>query len=101
MDQETETTTETPMTQPQTEKTSAGSVIGILIIVLVLAFGAFYFLKQVPAPTNGLTPAEEQADPTISKLAEQGTSTDLTSIENDLNATDFSGLDEGLGDISI
>lgn len=85
------------------EKKSAGTIISIIIIVLVLAYGAFYFSKQVPLPTGNeeLTPSEIQADQTISSLSKQGTSTDLTDIQKDLEATDFSGLDAGLTDFSI
>jgi hypothetical protein len=98
MDQNTNNSTPIPE-----EKTPVASITSILVIVLVLAFGAFYFLKQVPVPADNatLTPAEAQADPAVAGLSTQGTSTDLTSIQNDLKATDLSGLDAGLGDISI
>ncbi|HBH71795.1 MAG: hypothetical protein UU88_C0017G0007 [Parcubacteria group bacterium GW2011_GWC1_42_11] len=85
------------------EKKSTGVVISIIIIVLVLAYGAFYFSKQVPLPTEKevLAPSEIQVDQTISSLSKQGTSTDLADIQRDLEATDFSGLDAGLSDIAI
>lgn len=85
------------------EKKSTGAIISIIIIVLVLAYGAFYFSKQVPLPAGnaGLTPSEIQADPTISSLSKQGASTDLADIQKDLEATDFSGLDAGLTDFSF
>ena len=93
------TAAQTPASE---EKGSTGPVISIVVIVLVLAFGAFYFLKQVPLADNStLTPAEIQADQAISTLSTQGTSIDLTDIEKDLNATDLSGLDAGLADIVI
>lgn len=96
----------TPM---QEEKKPVGAIIGIIIIVLVLAIGAFYFLKQVPVPpensqvapvttTTQRVPAE---DPTISALSTQGASTDIADIERDLNASDFSTLDMGLSSVSI
>jgi hypothetical protein len=86
-----------------TEKTSTSSIISIIVIVLVLALGAFYFLQQVPLATEGgeLTPAEMQADKSISDLSTQGTSTDLADIQKDLDATNLSGLDAGLSDIAI
>lgn len=86
------------------EKKPIGSIISITVIVFVLAFGAYYFLKQVPAPVDEattLTPTEIQADSTISTLSNQGTSTDLTEIQKDLNATNLSGLDEGLSNVAI
>lgn len=85
-------------------KKPVGAIISIIIIVLLLALGAFYSLRQVPiAPETGeaLTPAELQADTTVSSLSAQGTSTDLGDIEKDLNATDFSGVDVGLGNVAL
>lgn len=85
------------------EKKPLGTMISIVIVVLVIAFGAYYFLKQVPTATENviLTPAEIQADATISSLSAQGTSTDLSDIQKDLEATDFSNIDAGLSDIEI
>ncbi len=85
------------------EKKSVGAIISIIVIVLVLAFGAYYFLKQVPAPAdNGtLTSAETQADASITALSTQGTSTEIADIQKDLDATDLSGIDAGLNDIAI
>lgn len=86
------------------EKTPISSIISIIVIVAVLAFGAFYFFKQVPIKEGVgeiVTPAEMQADTSISSLSTQGTSTNLTDIEKDLNATDLTGVDAGLSNISI
>lgn len=88
-------------TQMPGEKKPVGAIISIVVIVLVLAFGAYYFLKQVPTTGSVLTNAETQADQTISSLSSQGTSTDLADIQKDLDATNLSGLDAGLGDIAI
>lgn len=85
----------------QEEKKPAGPVISIIVIVLVIALGGYYFLRQVPAGGDVLTPAETQADANISALSTQGTSTDLADIQKDLDATDFSGIDAGLGDITF
>lgn len=100
MDQNTDTNSGAPMTG---EKNPMSSIISILIIVIILAFGAFYFLKQVSVPAENavLTPVEKQADPTISALSAQSTSTDLNAIQKDLNTTDLSGVDAGLNNISI
>lgn len=84
------------------EKKSTGAIISIIVIVLILAAGAYYFLKQVPLTDNViLTPAETQADASISALSTQGTSTDLADIQKDLDATNLSGLDAGLSDVAI
>lgn len=86
------------------EKKSVGAIVSIIIIVFVLAFGAYYFLKQVPVESENesrLVPSETQVDTTISNLSTQGTSTELSDIEKDLNATDLTGIDAGLSDIVI
>ena len=85
------------------EKKPIGATISIIVIVLVLAFGAYYFLKQVPALDESvtLTSAEIQADTIISALSTQGTSTDIADIQKDLDATDFSGLETGLDNIAL
>jgi flagellar basal body-associated protein FliL len=81
------------------EKTPMGVIISVVAVVLVLAFVTFYVLKQAPttqesteAPTN---------DATVSALSAQGTSTDITDIEKDLNAANISTVDVGLSDISL
>lgn len=85
--------------EPQTEeKKPVGAIISIIVIVIVLAFGASYFLKQVPVPEEA---TETQADATVSALSTQGTSTDIADIQKDINATDFSNVGTGLGDIAI
>ncbi len=87
------------------EKKSIGPAMSIVIIVIVLAIGAYYFLNQVPVEEGInalLTPAEMQADTTLSGLSSaQGTSTDLADIQKDLDATDLSDLDAGLSGIEI
>lgn len=85
------------------EKKSTGAIISIIVIVLVVAFGAYYFLKQVPTgtETGTLTPTETQMDSVISSLSAQGNSTDLADIQKDLDATSLTGLDAGLSDITI
>lgn len=86
------------------EKKSVGTMISIIIVVLVLAFGAYYFLKQVPVEEGVgslLTPTEVQNDASISNLSAQGTSTELADIQKDLDATNLSDLDAGLSDIAI
>lgn len=86
-----------------TEKKSTGAIISIIVIVLVVAFGAYYFLKQVPTGTEAgsLTPAETQMDSVISAISTQGASTELVDIQKDVDATNFTGLDAGLSDITI
>lgn len=89
---------------PSPEKGPIGAKISIIIVVLILAFGAYYFLKQVPVEEGAsslLTPAEGHGDATVSALSTQGTSANLADIKKDLDATDLSGIDAGLSDIAI
>ena len=79
--------------QPEA-KGGTSAMISIVVIVLVLGFGAFYFFKQVPIPaeTGSASPVDTQADPIISALSTQGTSTELVDIQKDLNATDLTSV---------
>jgi len=78
---------------------SAGPVIGIIIIVLVLVFGGLYFwgkrVTQEPTPEAIMNMPDSQ----LETLGTQNTSDEVTAIEEDLNATDLENLDAELGDI--
>lgn len=93
---------DTPM---QEEKKPVGSIIAIIVIVLVLGFGAYYFLKQVPTAgetgAGATTIGQTVPDATLSSLSDQSTSTDIDAIQKDLDATNLSGLDLGLSEITI
>ena len=91
-------------TQMPEEKSSVGVIISIVVVVLVLACGAYYFLKQVPAPqetTGAPITTETPADATVSALSTQGTSTNIADIEKDLKATDIPTVNVGLSDVSL
>lgn len=72
----------------ETPKKSAGPVIGIIIIVIVLVVGAFYFWgaklnnQSVPAPETEQLPLSS--------------SDEVENISADLNATAIDGIDESL-----
>lgn len=96
------------------EKKPVGPMIGIVIVVIVLIAGAVYaFLnfKQSVGEQPGVMKQEVDPgmmsgetslvpDATVTALSEQGASIDLSEIQKDLQATDLSGLDAGLSDIS-
>lgn len=96
----------TPMPE---EKKPTGAIISIIVIVLVIAVGAYYFLRQVPikeevpspTPSAPAVSVEESIDATTASLAAQGTSTDIADIQKDLNATDLSNVGTGLSNIAI
>lgn len=75
----------------------AGPVIGIIIIIILLGLGGvYYFTTGVDQIQSEDAMMEESmsADEAAAKVREQGSSTDLADIEADLQATDFSGLDD-------
>jgi len=88
--------TEAPKLPKQSN--NIGPVIGIIIIVILLVLGGVYYF------TTGVQELRQNDDPSIiaggevEALKTQGTSSDLADIEADLNATDFSGLDEASSD---
>lgn len=90
----------TPMPE---EKKSTSAVVSIIVIVFVIALGAYYFLKQVPlTPESGANaPSGLPVDSAVSALSEQGTSTDIVDIQKDLNSTNLNNLDSGLSNVTI
>lgn len=72
-----------------------GPIIGIIIVIIVLLVGAFYFMGRLTPSANPIdepTPAEEQAE-TMPPLSE---SDEVSDIEADLEAEDFSDIDAEL-----
>lgn len=67
---------------------SAGPIIGAIVILAVIIFGALYFWGQ-REDTQALN--EE-----INSIKEQSDSDDAASIEADLNSTDIDNLDAEL-----
>lgn len=67
----------------------AGAAIAAIVIVVFAMAG----INKAPAPS--LTPADTKTQ----QLMEQGESDEATSIEQDLEATEFTNLDAELSDI--
>ena len=114
MDETTPMAQETPQGEPAPmhdeqpapaphEKRSMGPVIGSIIIIAVIVIGGLYLYGQQVVKNEGAgMTAEEieaQADPELEELQEQGISTDLDSIESDLDANSFDDIDAELGDL--
>lgn len=77
-----------------------GPVIGIIIIVIVLALGGFYyFTTEVKELAQGEQDASQIVADEEEALRAQSDSSDLADIEADLNASDFSGLDEASAEL--
>lgn len=83
-----------PPTQAPKKEGGAGPIIGIIIIIILLGFGGVYYfttgVDQIQHDVMEEMTPEEEAE----ALRAQGSSTDLSDIEADLEATDFSGLDD-------
>ncbi|HEY4497721.1 MAG TPA: hypothetical protein VJC20_03155 [Candidatus Paceibacterota bacterium] len=83
--------TSMPVQVSPTNKSHVGFVVGIIVALLVLA-GILYYARQArqlaPAPLSD-----------IQALEEQGTSDEITAIEQDLAKTDLGNLDQELSDI--
>ena len=73
----------------QTNSTSGnGAVVGVIVVIIVLLVGAFYFMGELSAPLteNTATTTEETAS----------TTDDISGIEADLNAETFEDIDAEL-----
>jgi len=66
-----------------------GSMIGIIIVILVLITGAFYFVGQ-------RIEKQKEFQATINQAQVSTTSDDLSSIENDANSMNFDNLGDGI-----
>lgn len=79
---------------------SAGPVLGIIIIIALLVVGGMFVLaNRLAVPALTADEIETAPDATTDALGTQATSTDLESIEADVNNTNLSNLDAELGQI--
>lgn len=90
-----------PLTPTTPKKSGVGNItpIAVLaIIIAILAIGGWYFLSRDLGLSN-YTPAtsvdelQSSNDPAIQAAISQSVADDLRSIQADLDATDFSGID--------
>ncbi len=81
-----------PQPQPpvpsQQKSSSAWPVISTILILALLALGAFYFWNQ--------RAADKALDNQLNGINAQGTSDEAAAIEADLNATDINNVDYDL-----
>jgi hypothetical protein len=83
------------------QKESAGALISIIIVAILLIVGAYYAFRNVPLPENNL-PTVSTDDQLVTALSKQGSSDEIQDIEFDLAATpDLSVIGSGLGDIQL
>lgn len=82
---------------------SVGPVIGLILILAILIIGSLYFWgkraeKMTPVnleTTQNVKNETGTADAQTQRLQTQSSSDDTTSIESDLNATDFQNVGNG------
>ena len=96
---------ETSSNQQMPQK-SMGPVLGIVIIVILLILGGFYFWGTQLTDTQKEVEitAEEiinQEDAALENLQSQSNSDEIDDIEADLNATDLESLDSELDAIDL
>ena len=84
--------------QPQEEK-SAGPAIGIIIIILVILLGGLYFWGQRAEQQEIPQLETEEQMSEVDTLRTQSDSDEVTSIESDLNASDFDNLGNEMSEI--
>ena len=88
----------------QTQQKSMGPMLGIVIIVVLLVLGGFYFWgtqikDKSQVQENAEVTAEDianQEDTALDNLNTQSTSDEIDDIEADLDATDLESLDSEL-----
>lgn len=97
-------------TPAEEHHSSAGPIIGSVIIVLIIVLGGLYLYGDKLGIPQSDTPIEEesisadqisaQADITTENLLAQGKTDAIDEIEADLSATDLNALDAELANIS-
>lgn len=73
----------------QEKKGSAGPMIGVIVVLVIIILGALYFWGQNDD-------SDVMIDETLDTITTQSESDETASIEADLNATDVEGVDSEL-----
>jgi len=83
-------------------------IIVVLLVAILLAVGIFLFLnnklerEMAPKPLDNqimINPDSSPEDELLSEIGKEGTSDEISSIEDDLEATKLTDLDRELTDI--
>jgi len=81
----------------------AGPIAGSIVVIIVLVLGGLYFIGKKVNDEGLLGPTTEEIqrapDETLEMLQEQGTSDEVSAIEEDLDATILDDLDAELESI--
>ncbi|TAJ13877.1 hypothetical protein EPO56_02685 [Patescibacteria group bacterium] len=87
-----------PITPEKSVTKTITPIAVIAIIIAILAVGGWYFLSRdlglsSYTPATSVDELQSSDDPAIQAAMSQSTADDLDSIQADLDATDFSGID--------
>ncbi|TAK58826.1 hypothetical protein EPO14_03295 [Patescibacteria group bacterium] len=91
---------------PKKSAMAVGPIAVIVIIVGILAAGAWYFLNQnleklsANAPAGTVEELQASNDPDVQGALSQSSSDELDSIQADVSATDFSGIENSAAAIN-
>lgn len=88
----------TPTEETQSSKSLWAWVVLVAVIAAVV-FGVYYWPKVKPAEAPADMEEFNQPDAATQALEQATTSDEVADIEQDLNVTDFSNLDQELSDI--
>lgn len=73
-----------------------GPIVGVIIVVVLLIIGGVYYYMNMQGAAGPATEVPTGADPTADALRAQGTSSNVSDIEADLNSTNLDVLVEDL-----
>jgi hypothetical protein len=96
-----ESNTALPNLSSDNPKSSRGPTVGLVIILILIIAGSFYFFKD-EQPASKVTepePSVRDIEDDLIKLEEQSESDELEAVEKDLEGTDLSNLDQEMGQI--
>ena len=79
----------------QNEKNNIGPLVGIIIVILMLVIGAFYFYNQSIQKQKEIQKITQQSQAEQTQV----TNEDITSLDNDAKALNFDNLGEGIDKI--
>lgn len=81
-------------------QTQVGPIIGSAVIIIIIIIGGLYFIGKKVSEEGVFAPTAEEirttADPALQSLGTQGTSDEVSAIEEDLGTTDLNTLDAEL-----
>ncbi|MCI0532700.1 hypothetical protein L0Y49_00600 [bacterium] len=87
------------MITPKEEKKSAGAIVGIIVIVIILIIGGLYLLGKSAAPSQ--PDVNDIVIPPLPTEVPLSNSSDIESIEADLQNTSTEGMTDELDSIDM